>query len=104
MWSRLRTLFPLRQEERAAVESGGVELFLDSQELVVLGHAIGSRGGAGLDLAGAHGDSQIGDRRVFGLAAAVAGDARIAMTVGKLNGRDCLGQRADLIDLDQNAV
>ncbi len=52
----------------------------------------------------AQGDGQVGDGRVFGLAAAVAGDAGVAVAVGQLDRVDRLGQRADLVDLDQDAV
>ena len=47
------------------------ELLLDPKELVVLRDAIGARGRPGLDLAGVHGDGEVGDGRVLGLARAV---------------------------------
>ena len=47
------------------------ELLLDPQELVVLRDAIGARGCPGLDLPGVHGDGEVGDGRVLGLARAV---------------------------------
>src|SRR5690606_28790688 len=55
-------------------------------------------------LPGAQGHRQVGDRHVLGLAAAVAGDARIAVAAGQFDRFDRLGQRADLVDLDQDAV
>ena len=45
------------------------ELRLDPQQPVVLGDALGARRRAGLDLAGAGGDGEVGDGRVLGLAA-----------------------------------
>src|ERR1051326_9220025 len=45
---------PLREPGeggRAAPRRRGAEALLDAQELVVLGHAVAARGGAGLDLA-----------------------------------------------------
>src|SRR5882762_1072143 len=56
---------------QAGKSSRGAKLLLDPQQAVVLGNAIGSRWGAGLDLAGASGDGKVGDRRVLGLARAV---------------------------------
>jgi hypothetical protein len=47
------------------------ELFVDAEELVVLGDAIAAGGRAGLDLAAVGGDGDVGDGRVFRLAAAV---------------------------------
>ncbi len=59
---------------------------------------------ARLDLAGREGHRQIGDRRILALPAAVAGHRRILRAVRQLDGFDRLGQSADLVDLDQNAV
>src|SRR5690348_4296864 len=49
-----------------------VELFLDAQQLVELGHALGAGRRTGLDLAAADGDGEVGDRGVLGLTGAVA--------------------------------
>lgn len=48
------------------------ELLVNPQQLVVLGGALGARRGATLDEAAAARDGKIGDRRVFGIAGAVA--------------------------------
>src|SRR4051812_30361226 len=69
---------PARRPDRPAVRRGAAELLLDAQQLVVLGDAVGARRRAGLDLPGVDGDGNVGDRRVFGLAGAVADDAREA--------------------------
>ena len=42
--------------------------------------------------------------RVFGLARAVADDGGVAGALGHLDGGEGLGQRADLVDLDQDRV
>ena len=48
---------------------GGVEqLVLYAQQLVVLGHALGAGGSAGLDLACVHAHDQVCDSGVLGLA------------------------------------
>ncbi len=51
---------------------------------------------------GGHGD--VGDGGVFGLARAVADHRGVAGAVGHLDGLEGLGQGADLVDLDQDAV
>ena len=61
-------------------------------------------GRAGLDLAGAERDREVGDRRVLGLARAVRHDRRVAVLVREPHGLDRLGQRPDLVDLDQDRV
>ena len=60
-----------RECARTGVRRGFAEVLLDAQELVVLRDAIAARGRAGLDLAAAGRDREVGDRRVLGLAAAV---------------------------------
>jgi MFS family permease len=63
------------------------ELFLDSEELVVLGDAFGAGGGANLDLAAAGGDNEVGDERVFGLAGAVGNEGAVAGFAGRADDR-----------------
>ena len=75
-----RPLLPL--EQRSAVEGRLAQNLFDPQQLVVLGHAVGPRGRAGLDLAGAQRHGQVGDGRVLGLAAAMAGDGWCSRCAG----------------------
>ncbi len=49
-------------------------------------------------------DGEVGDRRVFGLARAVRHDRAVARFVRDLDGLQRFGQRADLVDLDQDGV
>jgi ABC-type transport system involved in multi-copper enzyme maturation permease subunit len=51
-------------------------IFRDADQLVVLGVAVAAAGGAGLDLAAVGRDGEVGDRRVLGLARAVAQRSR----------------------------
>jgi len=67
-------------------------LLLNSEELVVLGDAVGAAEGAGLDLARVGGHGDIGDRRVLGLAGAVADDGGVAVLLGELDGIEGLGE------------
>ena len=59
---------------------------------------------AGLDLAGVRRHREIGDRRVLGLAGAMADDRRVAGAVRDLHHLERLGERADLVELDQDRV
>ena len=52
-WLSRNRLDQLHLEQRSAVASGVAQFLFDPQQLIVLGHAVGSRGGTGLDLAGA---------------------------------------------------
>ena len=58
----------------AGVDGRHPKLLLDPQKLVVLGDPLGAGRRAGLDLADAGPDRQIGDRGVLGLARAVRHD------------------------------
>ena len=80
-------------KQRAAVERRVAQLLFDSQQLVVFGHAVRSGSRTGLDLAGPQSHRQVGNRRVFCLATAVARDTAVAMPTGQLNRVDRLGQR-----------
>jgi hypothetical protein len=51
----------------AGVHSGVAELLLDTQKLVVLGCALRSAGGTGLDLASAQADDEVGNEAVLSL-------------------------------------
>src|SRR5271169_767711 len=89
----------------AAGEAGGAaQGFLDAQELVVFGDAVGAGGGAGFDLACAHGDDEIGEERVFGFAAAMGDDGGVICFARHFDGFDGLTDRANLIELDQDGV
>src|SRR5512132_4218435 len=69
---RLMTGLRLDAIQRAAGElGGGAKLLLDAQQLVVLRDAIRPARRAGLDLAGARRDGEVGDEGVLGLARAV---------------------------------
>ena len=80
------------------------EVLLDAQQLVVLGDAVGAGQRAGLDLPAVGGHGEVGDGRVLGLARAVADHRGVAGARGHLDGVEGLGQRADLVDLDQDRV
>lgn len=92
-------------ERRATgVDRRVAELLFDAEQLVVLRDALGAGRGAGLDLTGVGGDRQVGDRGVFGLARAVRQHGRVAAALGEGDGVEGLGQRADLVHLDEDRV
>src|SRR5215469_16976608 len=62
-------------EERRA----GAQLFFDTEELVVLCDAVGAAHRAGLDLAHAGGDSEVGDESILGFAGAVGHNGGVAV-------------------------
>ena len=103
---RLELLPQLGQAEGvpACILGGSAQLLLDAQQSVVLRDALAAGGRAGLDLAGARRDDEVGDGRVFGLAAAMADDRRPAGLLRHRDGVQRLGQGADLVELDQDGV
>src|SRR5215207_2181947 len=99
-----RRLGATRKRIPAGVFRVGPQLLLDAQQLVVLGHAVAAAGRAGLDLARVGRNGQVRDRRVLRLARPVRNHRRIPRGAGE---RDCLerlGQRPDLVDLEQDRV
>ena len=80
------------------------ELFLDSQQLVVLCHALGAAWGASLDLTRLEADDEIGNEGVFRLAAAVGNHHVPTSGVTHLAGLDRLGQRTNLVHLEEQCV
>eukprot|EP01084_Bolivina_argentea_P292679 503225_1 len=80
------------------------KLLLDAQELVVLGSALATAGGTGLDLTAAQGDDEISDVGVLGLTRAVRDHDGPALGLAQLGGLDSLGDGADLVDLEEQRV
>ena len=92
------------EDGAAGVAGGGAEFGLDADQLVVFRRPVAAREAAGLDLPAIGGDGEVGDGRVLGLARAVAHDRAPAGVVGDFDRFQRLGQRADLVDLDQDRV
>src|SRR5579862_2826345 len=93
-----------RESAPARIRRASAQLLLDPEQLVVLGDAIGARRRAGLDLTGAERDGEVGDRRILGLAGAVRHHRRVAVRLREPHRGDRLGERADLIHLDEDRV
>jgi Helicase subunit of the DNA excision repair complex len=80
------------------------EFFLDAEKLVVFCKAVGAGHRAGLDLAAVGCDCEICEGGVLGFARAVGSDSGVMVAVSELDGVQSLGQGADLVQLDQDAV
>lgn len=95
----------VRVAELLAGELGGTaELLLDAQDLVVLAQALRSAGRAGFDLTGGEADDQVGDERVLSLAGAMRHHRAPSVLLRQQMSVDGLGDGADLVDLQQQAV
>src|SRR5712691_5327811 len=94
----------LLERRQASVCTAGAKLCLDLHQPVILCHPLAARRRAALDHPAAHGHDKVRDGRVLGFTRAVrhhccpAGVVRLAYRL------DGLGQRADLIELDQDTV
>src|ERR1700716_3284726 len=84
--------------------SVGAQLLLDAQQLVVLRHALGAGGRAGLDLPARSRHRQVRDRHVLGLARAMADDGAVAALSRGGDRLQRLGERPDLVHLDEDRV
>src|SRR6185369_7994264 len=101
----------LRQEiaviiQRGDTEEAGAnpELFLDPEELVVLGDTVRTRRRAGFDLACAGADCEVGDKSVFALAGAMGDDGGVSVAASEFDGFEGFAYGANLVELDQNRV
>jgi len=87
--------------ERPAVPGRVVQFLLDPEQLVVLRGAVGPGRRTGLDLAAVRRHREVRDGGVLGLAGAVAHHAGETAAVREVDGIQGLGQRADLVHLDE---
>src|SRR5258708_31143524 len=101
---RSTTLLAVIQRLQSQEPRPIAQLRFNPQQRVVLGDAIGPRGGAGLDLACARGYGEVCDERVFGFAGAMRDDRRVAVAARQVDGVERLADGADLVDFDQNRV
>src|SRR5205814_368232 len=99
----IRGLF-VSAQQLGPVAGGAAERFPDPRPPGAVGDAVGAAGGAGLDLPRVRRHGDVGDRRVLGLAAAVADDRRVPRAPGQLDRVERLRQGTDLVDLDEDAV
>mmetsp|Transcript_38092 Transcript_38092/g.76335 ORF Transcript_38092/g.76335 Transcript_38092/m.76335 type:complete len:202 (-) Transcript_38092:853-1458(-) len=105
LWHGFSLVHPSgRAEACAGVRSRLAQLLLDAQQLIVLGETLGAAGRAGLDLACAEADGEVGDVGILGLTGPVRSHHAPARCLGILDGLDRLGNRSDLVDLEQQSV
>merc|ERR1719310_92790 len=88
----------------AGVVGAAAELLLNAQQLVVLGHTLGTARSASLDLARAQADGHVGNEVVLGLTRAVGHHDAPALGNGVKAGGDGLRGSADLVHLQQEGV
>ena len=77
---------------------------LNPHELVVLLDALAAARGAGLEVAGAERYREVRDERVHRLAASMRHHGAPVGGIGQLNGGYRLGERADLVQLNQHGI
>ena len=80
------------------------QFFLDAQELVVLGHAIGTAERASFDLTGISGHGYISDGGILCFSGTVGGNGGVACTMSHFDGIEGFRERANLIDLDEDGI
>jgi len=88
----------------AGVDGVAAEELFDPEQLIVFGHAIGAAERTGFDLTGVGGHRNVADGGVFGFARAMADHGGVTVFLGQFDGVHGLGQRPDLVDLDQDRV
>ena len=76
----------------------------NAHEAVVLGDAVCTAQGTGLDLAAVGSNCDVGNGGVLGFAGTVAGDGGVTVTVSHLNGVEGFGKGTNLVDLDEDGV
>src|ERR1035437_3068211 len=95
-----RCRFRPDQSPSPEVHGARAKLLLDAQEPVVLGNPLRAGRGTSLDLADPHGHHEVRDRGVLSLTGPMAHEGRPTTPPSHVDGRDRLGQGADLIELD----
>ncbi|GBE58766.1 phosphopyruvate hydratase, putative [Babesia ovata] len=91
-------------ESSASIAGTGTKLLLNADQLVVLGVALAAAWGTSFDLASAEGDDKVGNEGVLSLAGPVGNHHTPAVGVTQKAGVDGLGDRSDLVHLQQKSV
>src|SRR5260221_8810903 len=81
-----RVILKVVKNSPAKVLGGVPQLFLDAQELVVLGDTVRAGSGTGFNLPSVSGHGDIGDGRVLGLARTMGNNGRVTCLLGHLDG------------------
>ncbi len=74
------------REISPGIDGGAAEHLLDAHQLVVFADTVGAAGGAGLDLAGAERDGEVGDGGVLGFTGAVLHHGGVVVALRELHG------------------
>src|SRR5213593_3618699 len=93
-----------REDGASSVDALIAEFLVDSQKLVVLAHAIGSRHRTGLDLSGICRNREIGNECVFAFTRTMRDDDAVRCLSRHIDGIQGFGERTDLIDLNKDCI
>lgn len=91
-------------EVLTSVDGIGTQLFLNTEELVVLGKTFRAAGSTGLDLASTETDDEISNGGVLSFTRAVGDHDTPTSSLGVLGGLDGFGQGTNLVNLEQQGV
>ena len=91
-------------EAAIAVDGICIQIFFDTEELVVLSHTFASCRSASLDLSSVQSDGNVCDGGICGFTRAVGNDSGIACALCHLYCFEGFGQGTDLVQLDQNGI
>src|ERR1044072_4898360 len=80
------------------------QCFFNTEQLVVLGHTVGTAGRTGFNLSAVEGHSQVGDGCIFSFTAAMAHDRRVAIGLRQLNGIDGFCYSTNLVYFNKDTV
>src|SRR5690606_15282863 len=100
----LQARFSGLENALASVAGRTAQFFFDTQKLVVFCKPVGTCQRSGLDLTAVACNGEVRDRRIFRFARAMRHDGRVGSLVRDLDRIKRLGQRSDLVDLDEDRV
>lgn len=91
-------------ERFASVFGASSQLFFDAENLIVFGQTFGAAGSTGLDLTSGQANNQVGNEGILSLTGTMGDHGAPAILFGQQMGLNGLGDGADLVDLQQQAV
>ena len=80
------------------------QLLFDADKLVVLSHTVGTAHRTRLNLTGVSCYGNIGNRCVLGFTRTMGSNGGVTMTMSHLDSIQCLGERTNLVYLDEDRV
>src|ERR1039457_4144798 len=102
--SRRATPGPVHERRLPGEARPRTEGLLDPQQPVVLRDPLAPASGTGLEMSGTDGDGEIGERGVLRLAGTMRHEDAVARAPGHRDRLERFGDRADLVELDEDGV